>query len=176
MDNENIRFNLNGYYLNLAGKSPHSGKVIMYPDRKLLGVIDTHYFDGSHDTRLLLGVYNAVESSVKFMKIPQPGTGFVPVFYSLTSETLSSGEVPSGNYRGFWFDVGNLPLFPVLFEAVSRRQIKITPELEKFTGSDLEVMYFNNTNVPKLEQEAFRLRQKGFLGFERCPELSEVVG
>lgn len=173
MADKNARFNVRGYYLMNGVKSSHDGRVMLYPDGRLLGIIDTHNSDGSSNTRLFLGVYEPQDFSIKFMKVPRPNSGFVPVIYSLTSERLHSGETPDGGYRGFWHDLGHIPLFPEIRDAVSGEEIRITPRLERMKIRNL-TGYFDDSCVERYEQCGARLGQRGFLGFQRCPEVSRV--
>ena len=167
-------FDINGYYLLDGRKSKHDGKVSLYPDGKLLGGIYTHNSDGSKYTRLLVGLYDREASSVQFLKVPFPGQRLVPVLYSLTSETLSDGRFPIGDYRGFWLDIP-IPMIMPIANAVSGGEVRVTRELILLPASELRETYFNDELAERIEELGARFRNKGALGFQRCSSLVEMV-
>lgn len=166
MVNENIRFNIDGYYLLDGTKLLHRGTVTLLPDRKLLGVIDSYNDMGTSDTRLFLGVYGPPH--IQFIKFPLIGSGIFPVIYSLTSETLRHENIPQGVYRGFWLNLAEISLPEVIYHAVSGGRIRIARELERMHVDELRGYYFHDELVDEYEDCAECLDQRGFLGFQRC--------
>jgi len=176
MVSEICRYDVTGYSLirNVHGKRVEKvhqeGEVILYSDKKLIGLIADSIEPVFN--KLLLGVYmpggngfseddSPLGGLVAFLKLAPREYEEIAVMCSVTSEKLSNLEYPLGYYSGFWARLERFNL-PELFKSVlAWKKVRFTPELIEFPIENF-CDTFSQENLRKLEKNAMDCRSCGF--------------
>lgn len=97
-----LKYELSGHYFQKMKKGFYEGKISLFPDGKIVGLLeDKDYKD--QGKRFVLGFYKKdFIENIYFIKTPLIDESVKQIFiYSLTKENLNSRNF-NGTYKGFW--------------------------------------------------------------------------
>lgn len=156
--------NVSGYYIEKAKIINQTGKLVYYPDGKIIGVIrDCNGVNT--DNKSLLGSYQSSDFSVTLIEIPAIKLNTTPRIYSLTSQNFRNNQIPMGSYLGFWYNVIGFPIDESIKDAITGNRIALNPGLEDVPIKLFRQIWFAERILKKVETKGHRLNQRSRLKF-----------